>query len=98
MKTVNGKIAVEPYTLESLQAEVKSGYAVMRQAVRVIPLKVVFSTEIDGTEVKSGSLVYFQERTLNEQAWAKTPLRANVGGKEYEFILADTSTIVGVAE
>lgn len=92
MRCVNKKVGVEPYEPSALKAELKNGLAFSKQAAGTVELKVVFGATIDGEEVVPGDILLFEERTLNEELWAKKPL--SVGGKS--VIFADALKVIAI--
>lgn len=97
MKTVNNKLAVEPYTGHGLNAEVKGGFAFAKQANSIVGLVLVTDGKIGDLDLKAGQKVFFEERTLNEEQWAKKTLSMSVGGKDVSVMLADATKVVGVS-
>lgn len=96
MKTLNNKLAVEPYTGHGLNAEVKGGFAFAKQANSVVALTLKADGKVGDIEVKAGQQVFFEERTLNEEAWAKKTLLLKIGNEEMVIMLADATKVVGV--
>lgn len=102
MVSINRKIMVEPYRgSNKLKAEIKGGFATVKQKSSLIGLKTKMDANIktiDGTElaIGSGHTVFFKEEDLHTQSWAKQTFTAE--GIEGEFIMADSAAIVMVSD
>lgn len=97
MKTVNGKLAVQPYIMESLQTEKVNAFARVRQASRIVGLKMLAEGTVDGEVYPAGTTVFLTERSLNEEPWAKQTLRIkNDIGDDVEVMMIDSKFVVGV--
>lgn len=94
---VNNKLAVKPYEIKGLTAEVRGGVAFAKQAQNIVALEAVFDGSIGDTKVSAGDLIFFEERTLNEEGWAKKKLYLKQDDdSSAEFILADANKVVGI--
>lgn len=96
MKTLNNKLMIKPYVIESLKTEVTSGFASARQASRIVGIELLADGKVGDMEVKAGQKVFFEERTLNEDAWAKKKLTVALNGVDTVVMLADAGRVVGV--
>ena len=62
MKTLNNNLLVRAYKGENkIKSKVSSGFATVQQKSTLVPLEAVESFEIEGTEFKAGSMVFFKE-------------------------------------
>jgi hypothetical protein len=98
MMSVRNKLFLEPYKGgKKIEAEVKSGFATVKQRSTLIGLKLLMDAQVmigSKSEIlRAGTSVFFEETLLYTEAWAKHTYTANelVG---QEFIIADFSHAV----
>lgn len=92
---------LEPYQGEQkIQAQVKSGFAQIKQKSTLVGLKLVADARIIlGGQLllaKRGQIAYFEEEILYASDWAKKKLKCD--GIEEEFIMADFNFVRGFSE
>lgn len=93
--TINNQLALTPYNHgQGLKSSVKSGFAIVEQKIRAIPLTVLVDAKLSSGEViPAGSTAFVLEETLkNEQSTLKIRTGTLFDG---EYIVLDLRHILG---
>lgn len=101
MNTVglNNKLLVKPYGGKTAPtAEVKSGFATVKQRSRLVGLELIADAlvVVGGTPrtLESGKKVYFLETELATAQWTKLKMTSeNIEG---EFLIADFRSVIAI--
>ncbi len=93
------KLLVEPYTGNGKpEAEVKSGFATVKQRSSLVGLKLLADAVVTHGSVTTtyakGSVAYFKETDLATIHWTKT--RMTCDAIEGEFVIAEYSNVVAI--
>lgn len=95
--SINNRFIVETYQKEGLRAEVKNGFAMISQKMRVKGLKLLVETHVrDGRGetlmvLPKGSLIYIREEYLHGQPWAKQVFESDA--VEAPFLIVDQNYV-----
>lgn len=91
-RSVNKKVAVEPFPSTSIETKNRAGFTTVIQKTELIPLKVVFSSLTpQGLGVDPGHVVYVKGETTQHQ-WAKEVFELD--GKKFIFIPEESVVLV----
>lgn len=93
------KLLVEPYKGSGKpEAEVKSGFATVKQRSSLVGLKLMADAIVSQgsctAEIKKGAVIYFKETDLSTMPWTKT--RMTCDAIEGEFLIADYTSVVAI--
>jgi hypothetical protein len=99
MISINSKLILEPYKGKGkAEAEVKSGFASIKQKSTLVGLKLLADGRVtigkDMVDVKKGQVVFFPEEVLHIHDWSKKTY--NLEGGEERFIIAEAVHAVAV--
>ena len=91
------KLILEPYTGKGkIEAEVKSGFASVKQKTNLVGLKVLSDAKIfignNAIDIKYGQVVYFKEEILHNNDWAKQTYKSDF--IENAFIIAESNSVI----
>jgi hypothetical protein len=101
--SLNDFLILEPYQQgQGLQAEVKNGFAFVKQKNELVGLKLLAEARLsDGGYLPIGSTVYIPEELLTTAVWAKQSKRCQaLGDKQFIIVekkyaaLIDTNEVV----
>ncbi len=95
LMSLNDFLIVEPYKQgQGLKAEVKNGFAFVKQKMELVPLKLLVEAKLtDGSYIPAGSSIYVQEEYLTTHEWAKKVKKAESALGSQEFIIVELKYI-----
>lgn len=91
--SLNDKIACTPFPKKSIQMEVKTGFAVVKQKVDLIQLEVVFDFENNEFRAEAGDKIWIRGEFFNA-VWAKEEFELEVEGEKKRFIFVPADAVL----
>lgn len=95
--STNNQLILSTYKQgQGLQAEVKSGFAVVKQKNHLVGLSLLVEARLeDGSYLPVGSTVYIDEELLMTQPWAKKTKRMPALGDQ-DFLVVELRHAVAI--